>query len=162
MRSLKVMHSKGYRLVYRPEHPYANSDGYVPDHRLVMEQSIGRFINPSVEDVHHCDENLETNTLDNLVLLTKEAHRRIHAGWKLIEGVWWKTCQHCGKFMPVEANFYRRRQGHNQFVSTCKHCCRLITADKRPPKLRREERSIIASRGAFKGWLTKKLGAMEC
>lgn len=121
-----------------------------------MEGRLGRYVNPLIEDVHHRDGTVENNTLENLILLTKVEHRRLHAGWKLIDGEWWKTCNGCGRLLKVEGNFYKRRNGHNEYVTRCKECVRQISADKRSPKLSHEERSLIAVQTAYKGWKTRK------
>lgn len=42
----------GYVLVYMPEHPAARKNGYVLEHRLAMEQHIGRVLTDE-EVVHH-------------------------------------------------------------------------------------------------------------
>jgi hypothetical protein len=110
--------------------------GYVPEHRLVAEKTIGRFINPVKEDVHHLDENVTNNSSDNLIVLTKKAHRRIHNGWAIIEGVWWKKCPKCLKFLEVESNFYHRYgrvgfyKGSAEYVSICKHCSIIKSAEQ--------------------------------
>ena len=121
-----------------------------------MEEKIGRYVNPLIEDVHHKDENVENNALENLILLTKVEHRRDHAGWKLIDGEWWKTCAGCRRLLKVEGNFYKRNNSHNEYVSKCKDCIRQISANKRLPKLSHEERSLIATQAANKGWETRK------
>ena len=59
----KITHSKGYILVYNPLHPFCNKDGYIPEHRLVVEKKINRIVNPLLEDVHHIDENKQNNKL---------------------------------------------------------------------------------------------------
>ena len=69
----------GYILIQAPEHPYRDIDGYVREHRLVMEQSLGRFLNP-VEVVHHINEIKSDNSLDNLMLFASGAeHIKHHA-----------------------------------------------------------------------------------
>lgn len=64
----------GYILVYVPSHPQANSNGYIREHRLVMEQMLGRHLLPE-EVVHHKDNNPANNDPSNLELFhTNAAH----------------------------------------------------------------------------------------
>jgi len=66
----------GYILVLSPNHPYAQVDGYVREHRLVMEKKIGRYLLPE-EVVHHDDENKANNKPENLRLFKNDVeHRR--------------------------------------------------------------------------------------
>jgi hypothetical protein len=58
----------GYILVKAPiGHPGRNHNGYIREHRLVMEQKLGRYLD-SLEVVHHIDENPANNHPDNLEL----------------------------------------------------------------------------------------------
>lgn len=57
----------GYILVHRPEHPEANRHGYVREHRLVMEEKLGRPLLRE-EVVHHLDDDTGNNHPDNLHL----------------------------------------------------------------------------------------------
>lgn len=56
----------GYVLVLCPGHPYANNNGYVREHRLVMERKLGRYLLPG-EVVHHKGEKTD-NDPDQLEL----------------------------------------------------------------------------------------------
>lgn len=64
----------GYILRRVKNHPFANKRGYVPEHRLIMERHLGRFLNPRKELVHHIDGNRSNNELTNLKLTTPEEH----------------------------------------------------------------------------------------
>ncbi len=57
----------GYIKVMKKDHPHANGDGYVQEHRLVMEKMAGRYLKPS-ERVHHIDRNRKNNNPSNLLL----------------------------------------------------------------------------------------------
>lgn len=68
---------KIYKLIYKPEHPNATKKGYVREHRLVIEEKIGRLLLRS-EVVHHKDGDTLNNSLNNLELMTANEHRRLH------------------------------------------------------------------------------------
>lgn len=71
------MRHKGYIQVLYPEHPYASSSGYVPEHRVVMEGELGRFLYPP-EHVHHINGQRDDNRVENLQVLSKSEYRRLH------------------------------------------------------------------------------------
>ena len=57
----------GYVLIHSPDHPHCNRHGYVREHRLVMEEHLGRYLLPT-EVVHHRDDDHQKNTIENLRL----------------------------------------------------------------------------------------------
>lgn len=75
----RFIHKTGYVYIHKPEHPSSNRDGYVLEHRYVMEAQIGRYLYAH-EHVHHINGDKADNRLENLVVLTKKAHHKLHAG----------------------------------------------------------------------------------
>lgn len=73
----KFKTSDGYIYVYKPEHP-RNLNNYIAQHRLVMEEFLGRYLKPS-EIVHHINEIRDDNRLENLLLIrNRSEHTRLH------------------------------------------------------------------------------------
>lgn len=73
----RTIDKTGYVLIYLPEHPDAGSSGYVREHRLVMEQHIGRRLLPA-EVVHHKDGDRQNNAIENLRLFRRNAEHLKH------------------------------------------------------------------------------------
>jgi len=86
-KSGRYISSQGYRYILSKGHPRAINGGYVPEHILVAEKILGRFLFPS-ETVHHLDSNKLNNVPSNLYIFpTKQAHDTYHRllRWKKIE-----------------------------------------------------------------------------
>lgn len=77
----RIIHSHGgYICLLRPEHPFADSKGYVREHRLVMESHLGRTLLPA-EVVHHINGKVDDNRIENLMRFGSQSdHRTWRAG----------------------------------------------------------------------------------
>ncbi len=63
--------------VYTPDHPFANRQGYVYQHRLVVEKHLGRYLTAD-EIIHHIDLDPTNNVLENLMVLSASEHGMLH------------------------------------------------------------------------------------
>lgn len=63
--------------VFAPGHPKANGSGYVLRYRAVMERHLGRYLRSS-EEVHHINQNSQDDRLENLRVMSKAEHCRLH------------------------------------------------------------------------------------
>jgi hypothetical protein len=75
-KGFKRKDERGYILIYLPEHPYGKGN-YVYEHRLVMENKIGRYLIKN-EVVHHINEIKYDNRIENLQLMTNSEHTTLH------------------------------------------------------------------------------------
>jgi hypothetical protein len=71
----RIEDADGYVLLRRPEHPLANSGGYVREHRLVMEELLGRKLTKE-EVVHHINGQKDDNRPENLQLYRSNAEHK--------------------------------------------------------------------------------------
>lgn len=107
--------NRGYRKLLVHGHPRADRDGYVLEHVIVMEESIGRRLNKG-EVIHHKNHDKTDNSIDNLMLFATHAdHIRFHADER---GRKTKTvtCSTCG------AQFTKRTGAIKQFNFCSKTC----------------------------------------
>lgn len=81
MRKTKIKGKKEHKfyfMIYLPNHPNRDRWGYVLEHRLVMEQMLGRYLKPK-EVVHHINNIRSDNRIKNLMLFpNNRAHLEFH------------------------------------------------------------------------------------
>lgn len=82
--------------VYDPEHPYADKNGRVCKHRLIVEQNYklfdykyfelvnNRMVLKKTSHVHHINGNHCDNRIENLIPVTRAEHRSIHNAENII------------------------------------------------------------------------------
>ncbi len=75
----RTFHRAGYVLIRVPDHPRAKPNRpYVFEHILVMEEQLGRPLDPN-ETVHHLNGVKDDNRIENLELWTKPQPTGIRA-----------------------------------------------------------------------------------
>ena len=71
------VHTEGYILIKNPDHPRADSQGYVPEHVLVAENILGRPLERN-EVAHHINRKKDDNRPENLQVMNVTDHRTLH------------------------------------------------------------------------------------
>lgn len=74
---------KGYVMLYSPKHPY-NNQGYVFEHRLIIEKKLGRYLKRD-EVVHHLNGIRDDNRPENLEVVSRKDH--VHRHYVDSEGI---------------------------------------------------------------------------
>lgn len=94
MKYWKTIKKGDYLYAKVPNHPNATKNGYVLEHRVVMEEFLGRYLSKS-EVVHHKDGNKHNNDITNLEIMSVSDHASLHnkTGRTFVN----ITCKHCGK-----------------------------------------------------------------
>lgn len=66
----RCVRAKGYVFVKADRHPNKDTNGYVAEHRLIMERRLGRLL-MATEQVHHKNGITGDNRIENLELWTR-------------------------------------------------------------------------------------------
>lgn len=73
----RIISSKGYVLIWKPEHPFCQIRGYVQEARLVAEKALGRYLKKD-EIPHHVNEDKADNRNCNLLVCLDGYHKSLH------------------------------------------------------------------------------------
>ena len=73
----RIYDEDGYILLRIKDHPNSNPNGYIREHRVVLEESLGRLLRRE-ELVHHVNGVRDDNRIENLLLLSSQSeHLRV-------------------------------------------------------------------------------------
>lgn len=71
----KHLNRQGYIIISKREHPFCDSHGYIREHRYIIEQKLGRYLNPK-ERVHHINKIKTDNRVENLRLFSTDSEHK--------------------------------------------------------------------------------------
>lgn len=96
------MDDKGYVMVYQPDHPNKSFSGWQYEHRLVVENVIGRYLRTD-EAVHHINGVKHDNRPENLEVLSPAEHSKITVRelWEQIERERAELAEYRRRFGPL-------------------------------------------------------------
>jgi hypothetical protein len=88
--------------------------------KYIMEQHLGRQLDPNTETVDHIDFNFKNNSIDNLRLVPRDIHsaddtRRV----KMVK----LKCSHCGKKFERSPRIVRDKSKKNTGGTFCSRSC---------------------------------------
>lgn len=115
-----------YILQRAKDHPRA-VNGYVPQHILIAEGALGRFL-PKGAEIHHADQDRKNNANRNLVICQDRGyHLALHARLRVVAAGGspdtHKICQKCRNLLVREVDFSRYWKSYDGRATKCRCCC---------------------------------------
>lgn len=123
----------GYVMILAHDHPRADAKGFVPEHWIVAEMNLGRFLIPP-EEVHHINLDKQDNRPENLQVFPNHSeHRKLH-----IQFIPKRYCKLCNRphfglgFCVKHYNRHRESLAYNR--TPCDKCGKTIRKRAYLPK----------------------------
>jgi hypothetical protein len=128
---------------WMPNHPDADSEGYVLAHVVVAEEALGRFLPVGVV-VHHFDDNAANNANTNLVICEDQKyHMLLHVRQRVLAAGGSpdtdKICSTCQTPKAMATEFTGNASAWDGLHPECKRC--KYTREAARQKRKRAERT---------------------
>ncbi len=135
-RDVKV---NGYRALYRPDDPSADSHGRIMEHVFIAETALGKKL-PKGAEVHHVDGDSLNNRRQNLVICQDAGyHAMLHRRTKIVRAGGRpsieKICEGCKRMLSLDSFHKNSRNKETGRYPRCKNCMNAY-ARKRAAEIR--------------------------
>lgn len=114
----KVIDNDGYILIKVKNHPFANWNNRVREHRLVYERYYNCILLPYTQ-IHHIDGNVQNNSIENLQPTYNGIHRQ---KYHLLDRIGW-TCAIC---QTMKCRKWRYIDFIHEIIRICANCHRNV------------------------------------
>ena|SRR3990167_9005975 len=121
----RVRKSDGYVLLHVADHPRADAKGRIPEHIVIAERALGRYL-PDGTEVHHFNEIRNNNSNHNLIICEDHGyHVLLHTRQRIVarggDPNMEKICSACQQVKP-RSEFSRHRSKGDGLSLSCRSC----------------------------------------